>query len=416
MWMLNEKPFYIFLYPNNETVAIPAALALFERNGSLRVSYGKKYRERNNCEPIDPVLLPLYIKENILEEGCYGTIRDASLDYWGRLVISRMHKQDVNSLTEVDFLLYNHLEGIGNLDFRDSLQRDEADIKQPMTEHLDILLNVARNIELGRDVDKRHLMLLVQGTGLGGSRPKCTIIHEGFPWLAKLPSVRDTYSNARVEMATMMLAKECGITVPEMQLLEVNGSDILLLKRFDRKHSKEGISRLGYMSALSICRTNEHDIFAYSYENIAGEMSRYCPSDVKEFFKRMVFNVLCRNTDDHPRNHGFLIENGDMRLSPAFDITPTPSVEGISTYVTQAMNVGEFGKVGSLDNIFSHAVKFGINNDEAHSIVEEMLQDISQWENVFEECGVKEEEVELFRYSFERWNDNTFDDGNFISP
>ena len=120
----------------------------------------------------------------------------------------------------------------------------------------------------------------------------------------------------------------------------------------------------------------------------------------------MVFNVLCRNTDDHPRNHGFLIENGDMRLSPAFDITPTPSVEGISTYVTQAMNVGEFGK----------AVKFGINNDEAHSIVEEMLQDISQWENVFEECGVKEEEVELFRYSFERWNDNTFDDGNFISP
>ena len=231
MWMLNEKPFYIFLYPNNETVAIPAALAQFQRDGCLRVSYGKKYRERNSCEPIDPVLLPLYIKEKTLEEGCYGTIRDASLDYWGRLVISRMHKQDVNALTEVDFLLYSHMEGIGNLDFRDSLQQKEEYIEQPITEHLDILLDVARNIELGKDVDTEHLMLLAQGTGLGGSRPKCTIIHEGFPWLAKFPSVRDMYSNARVEMATMMLAKECGITVPEMQLLEVNGSDILLLKR-----------------------------------------------------------------------------------------------------------------------------------------------------------------------------------------
>lgn len=399
-----EKPFYIFLYPQAKQQAIPAALAHFTKDGSLYVGYGNKYRNKNESLPIDPILLPLNQKEYIISEGCYGTIRDASPDYWGRTVIAKMINKDINEVTEADFLLYKNCERSGNLDFRENLQDCEPNIEPPLSEYLDILLDTAKHIEKGLYIDQRHLMLLAQGSSLGGSRPKCTVIYENFPWLAKFPSVRDKYCNAKVEMATMTLAQQCGITIPEMRFMDINGIDVLLLKRFDRKISESGISRLGYMSALSLCKTNEHDVFAYSYEKIAEEMSKYCPEDRIEFFKRMVFNVFCRNTDDHPRNHGFIIENGNISLSPAFDIVPTPSVEGINTYVTHAMNIGEFGRLGTIENLLSHTFHFGLTKDKAKEIVRSILEKCLSWREYFENAGVTEIETEMFKNSFEtRW-------------
>ncbi|MBO4334214.1 MAG: HipA domain-containing protein [Desulfovibrio sp.] len=400
----SKKQFYIFLYPLSLQTAVPAALAHFTQADYLHIAYGNKYRKHEKSVPIDPVLLPLDQSEYLLTEGCYGTIRDASPDYWGRLVIAKMINKDIHDLTEQDFVLYQNCERAGNLDFRESLEAGEPDIEPPMTEYLDILLAAAQNIEKGISIDKRHLMLLAQGTSLGGSRPKCTVIYQGFPWLAKFPSIRDQYSNARVEFATLSLAQKCGINVPPMQLIEIDGIDILLSKRFDRKITDKGISRLGYMSALSLCKTNEHDLFAYSYEKIAGAMTRYCPADRTEFFKRMLFNVLCRNTDDHPRNHGFLIEGETIRLSPAFDIVPTTSTEGISTFVSQAMNVGAYGREGTIENVLSHAALFGLTRQRSQEIVENMLEKFSLWQECFERAGVSEKETELFKNSFEtRW-------------
>lgn len=403
---LSEKKFFIFVYLKDAVSAVPAAQANFTRDGNLIVRYGNRYVERSDAIAIDPLILPLDQKFGILSEGCLGTIRDAAPDYWGRLVISKILKQDIMSLHEVDFLLFKSSVRIGNLDFRASVDGGEPDIEPPFASDLENLLHAAKSIERGANVDKKYLLLLMQGTSLGGSRPKCTLIHKGFPYLAKFPSYRDTVSNARIEMATMLLAHECGISVPEMELLDVEGRDILLSRRFDRVKIKNGFTHKGYLSALSLCCCNEHDVYAYSYEDIVDKINIYCPESAIEFFRRMVFNIFCRNIDDHPRNHGFLFDGKNISLAPAFDITPTQSTPGVSTFPTQAMNVGAYGKEGTVENILSHAVKFGLTNSQSENIICEMIEKFSHWQQFFEQCGVKEEEMILYRNSFEtRWTD-----------
>ncbi|MBQ2516133.1 MAG: HipA domain-containing protein [Desulfovibrio sp.] len=171
--------------------------------------------------------------------------------------------------------------------------------------------------------------MLAQGSSVGGSRPKSTVLYDGALWIAKFPSLHDRWSNARVEMATMKFAEECGIDISDLRLLDVGGRDVLLVKSFDRVPVSGGFARIAYLSALSLCRMSETAHEAFSYETVADHDVRWGVSDVSSIFKRIAFNFLCRNTDYHPRNHGFLVRGTSIFLAPAFDIVSTTSVHGV---------------------------------------------------------------------------------------
>ena len=143
----------------------------------------------------------------------------------------------------------------------------------------------------------------------------------------------------------MTLAEKCGIRVPTLHLQSIGKKDVLLVRRFDREKTSDGWRRTGFISALSLMMWDEADRLDWGYGAIADTMRR-CSSteEIHELFSRMVFNILTRNTDDHPRNHGFLFDDSGVGLSPAYDIVPSISRPGVGTDFNLTMSVGERGR------------------------------------------------------------------------
>ena len=201
--------------------------------------------------------------------------------------------------------------------------------------------------------------------------------------------------------ATMELARRCGITVPELRLASVGENDIFLSRRFDREKGRAGWLKRGFLSALSFMQWDEHDRYLWDYAAIADVMRRYMTAeDIHELYRRMVFNVLVGNTDNHPRNHGFLVDDGKMFLSPAYDIVPTPARIGAGTGFGLAMSVGERGRDATLENALSRSPRYGLSKEDALTIVQQLVEIVSGWREHFKECGVSRRHVEFLAPSF----------------
>ena len=398
-----DKEFYIFVYLPGTVEAVPAAIVRLDDEGRLSGSYGRLYSQRREAVPVDPVSMPLAFPSFALEPGRMGAVRDAAPDLWGRLVIARALGRNAEELHERDYLLFSNAARTGNLDFRTSLKDGEPESEPPLSSDADILLDAAENLERERPVAPQYMELLAQGSSMGGSRPKSAMLHDGILWIAKFPAKGDKWSNARVEKSSMELAADCGIDVPELRLLDVEGRDVLLVRRFDREPVPGGFARRGYLSALSLCRWTELERAAYSYEAIADSATAMGVKNLPQLFRRMAFNVLCRNTDDHPRNHGFHANGHSLVLAPAFDIVPSASTYGVGMHVTHAMNIGNAGRLGSVANVLSCAPRFGLTRVQAEDVLAGMLATIAQWRESFERNGVREDETERFRWSFEHW-------------
>ena len=236
---------------------------------------------------------------------------------------------------------------------------------------------------------------------MGGVRPKCTVEWQDALWIAKFPAREDTLNIPRIEFATMELALRCGITVPEHKLVSVGENDTFFSCRFDRERGRSGWLRCGFLSALSFMQWDEGDRHLWDYTAIADVMRRHMKAmDIQELYRRMVFNMLVRNTDDHPRNHGFLLDDGKMSLSPSYDIVPTPALFGVGTGFRLAMSVGERGREATLENALSRSARYGLSKEHARAIVQQLLQTVSGWREHFEECGVSRRQVESLAPSF----------------
>jgi serine/threonine-protein kinase HipA len=402
---------FVFVYPYGATRGIPAGRLEFPEENAMRFTYGRKYARSKEALPVDPLNLPLSLGNSAmtLREGRCGALRDAAPDYWGQLVIARHLRKDITEINLADMYMYANAARVGNLDFRESPNSPEPEAAYPEYVKMDELVDVANRIEREASLtpsQEKLLPLFVQGTSIGGSRPKCTVESCGELWIAKFPSSRDTWPNAKVEYATMRMARDCGITVPEMRLEKINGQDVLLVRRFDRVPLPNGgFGRLGYLSALSALNLSDGERSLFSYPAIAGIIRRLRPDDGPQLYRRMLFNILCRNLDDHPRNHGFLVSaDGVIRLSPAFDVTPTPSTPGLSTMPDQAMSVGEYGREGSTANALSRPEVFGVSRNEAQSMLNGLFVKLPQWRRYFEDAGVGEEDAARFENTFEtRW-------------
>lgn len=404
--MAREQKAYVFVYLPGETVAVPAGIFThYPDDGIGRFAYGRRYLERPNAQPVDPVALPLGTapRDATSNGGLYGSFRDASPDYWGRLVIAAELKSPPEALGEMDYLLQANSSRVGCLDFRASLEQGEPENRPPTFQSLHDILEAASQLEAGEPVSRDLLQLLEQGTSIGGARPKCTVEYEDSLWIAKFPARGDTVDLPSIEHATMELARKCGLNVPELRLADVGGRNVLLVKRFDRQKTETGYLRRGFASALSLMEWDERDRALWSYTALADQMRGTMlaqPAQIQELFRRMVFNILCRNTDDHPRNHGFLWGGKGLALSPAYDIVPALARPGVGTDFFLSMSLGLRGREASIGNALSTSPRFGLSRDAAGQLVEEMKTNVAAWEEHFTAHAVTAGDREAIRASF----------------
>ncbi|MBI9077912.1 MAG: HipA domain-containing protein [Desulfatibacillum sp.] len=399
-----EKNITVFIYLPGETMAVPAGIFTHDSNAGVgSFAYGRKYRERPNALPVDPVALPIGPEPLpvSVNHGLYGAFRDAAPDYWGRLVIAAGKKMPPEALAEMDFLVSANATRVGNLDFRETPNSPEPELEPPHFNRLAELLDAAAKIETGEEVSQHLLRLLRQGTSVGGARPKCTVEWEDALWIAKFPAKDDTLNIPRIEYAAMTLAAKCGIRVPAMRLQSVGDKDVLLVRRFDREMAESGWLRTGFLSSLSLMQWDEMDRLAWDYGAIADIMRRHAPvEDIREWFRRMLFNILVRNTDDHPRNHGFLFDGSGIILSPAYDIVPSITRPGVGTDFSLAMSIGDRGREATLENALSRAARFGLSKDGAKEDVKRLVRVVRGWREHFASMGCPDSEIRALEPSF----------------
>ena len=374
-----------------------------------RFVYGRSYLARNDAVEVDPIELRLGQQpyQTTLLKGVFGALRDAGPDFWGRLIIERYHKRQ--QLNELEYLLNSADDRAGALDFGTGPQPPAP------RRHFNKTLDLAKLQKIADDIlkDKKALKgdelqqakrLLLINTAMGGARPKAVVEDKSGLWIAKFNRPdRDKWNNARVERAMLLLARACGITVTDSKLTTVGGRDVLLLKRFDRERARGGgYYRCRMISALTLLRADEAEQGKWSYITLAEQLRRVCAEARKasaELFRRMCFNALISNLDDHPRNHAIVAKERTWKLSPAYDLTPSSPV-GID-HRDLAMICGNLGRYASAQNLLSQCNRFLLGHDEAVAIVAEIEAKVSKsWRKVARGQGVSDSDCEAISGAF----------------
>jgi serine/threonine-protein kinase HipA len=369
--------------------------------------YGRSYLERKNAVELDPIELRLAARkyQTALLKGLFGALRDAGPDYWGRLIIERHHNRELN---ELGYLLNAADDGAGALHFGLGVtppaprkKFNERFKLEELQQIADDILRDKRPTESGHTEQANKLLLI--NTLMGGARPKAVVEDESGLWIAKFnrPDA-DRWNSARVERAMLQLAKACGIIVAESKLEAVGNRDVLMVKRFDREKALNGnYYRHRMVSALTILQADELDQSKWSYVTLSEQLRRVSKQprkDAIELFKRMSFNALISNADDHPRNHAVIAKEG-WKLSPAYDITPKPQVAQERRNLT--MVCGSAGTYANINNLLSECPRFLLKPDEAEAIVREMEEIVRlTWRRTARAEGVTEADCERIASAF----------------
>lgn len=252
------------------------------------------------------------------------------------------------------------------------------------------------------------------GTSMGGARPKAVVEDKAGLWIAKFNRPDDTWNCARVEHAMLVLARACGLTTAESRVVGVGGRDVLLVKRFDRERTETGYLRTRMISAQTLLRAkdNYQSRDKWSYVLLAEEVRRVCnepAGNAAELFRRMCFNALISNIDDHPRNHALIAKKADWKLSPAYDLTPAVPVS--MEHRDLSMECGDAGRFANASNLLSQSARFLLTREAALATIASMEAQVrSTWYATARAVGVSEKDCEqiarAFAYpgfSYEAW-------------
>ena len=402
---------YITLPDQLEPVTAGRFAMTADRHGIVlgRFVYGKSYLERADAVAIDPVELKLATGtfETASMNGVFGALRDSGPDYWGRRVIERHAGKP--KLGELDYLLYAPDDRAGALGF--GLNQTPPAPKRDFNRTLDLakLQQVAEAIMREEDVPAttsyeqiEDLMLI--GTSMGGARPKAVVEDEDGLWIAKFNRTDDVWNNARIERAMLALARACGLVAADSKVVDVGGKDVLLVKRFDREKASGGYHRARMVSALTLLRAEDthRSREKWSYVALAEELRRVSgdpAKDAAELFRRMCFNALISNTDDHPRNHAIIAKGKDWRLSPAYDLTPTAPISVERRDL--AMICGDGGRFANAGNLLSQSARFLLKLEEATAIIIAMENTIkTAWYKTARAEGVSERDCAAIAGAF----------------
>lgn len=375
--------------------------------GLLRFNYGKSYLERAKDESHPAISifdeeLPLRAGVIELKDGLSipSCIRDAAPDAWGRRVIinktlgSRLSRAEGNQaadadLDELTYLLESGSDRIGALDFQRS--PTEYVPRQASNVSLEELMESAERVEQGVPLSPELDQALFHGSSIGGARPKALIEQDDIKYIAKFSSSDDLYSVVKAEFIAMRLAALCGLNVAGVSLVKAAGKDILLVERFDRTKAKDGWQRKAMVSALTLFGLDEMMARCASYE-LLGEIIRRrfdAPKDtLRELYGRLVFNILCGNTDDHARNHAAFWDGKTLRLTPAYDICPQGRTGGEAT---QAMLIHGDNRMSQVSSCIEAAHHFLLSKENALEIYQAQRKMIEQhWQSVCDEASLSE--------------------------
>jgi len=401
--MISEA--YVTLVLPSQTIPTVAGRLRIEQTGRDILAsfvYGRRYCQNPDAIPLDPLRLPLDPGRTYESPGLWGPLgifRDASPDYWGRMVMER--EMGVPELPEMEYLLRSGPSWIGALGFQRELELAPAFENLIGFVSLPDLLKASRQLEANEAVEDQLLLLLRQGTSIGGARPKSTVVEDDTYWLAKFPSRHDRMDMPAIEYATLKLAKTAGINTPSCRLLTLDGDQhVFMTRRFDRLHTEEGWQRYHYMSGLTALGLNEFDNAKGSYLELADSLRQLSvdfKTDAEELFRRMVFNILISNDDDHLRNHAFLYLPEGWRLSPVYDLVPHAQI-GYARY--HSIIVGKQGREGTVRNALSEVGRFGLTDNRAMAIIETVNKAVSQWKEQFANFGVVENDIALLKTAF----------------
>ena len=399
------KEAFVWIWLPGETEAVVAG-RLDGNGGIILFNYGKSYLERiHDNKPAIPIYEPeLPLKTGVLPLpgglSIPGCIRDAAPDAWGRRVIINKilglkgANTDTTDLNELTYLLESGSDRIGALDFQCSPTEYLSRTTNNVT--MEELINSAERVEKGVPLTLELDQALFHGSSIGGARPKALIQDQSQKYVAKFSSSTDLYSIVKAEFIAMRLAKLCGLNVAPVKLAKAANKDVLLIERFDRTRQGNDWSRKLMVSALTLFGLDAMMARYASYETLS-EIIRHRftnPKDtLEELFSRLVFNILCGNTDDHARNHAAFWNGKELTLTPAYDICP----QGRTGYeASQAMLISGNNNLSKLKSCLEATHNFLISEEHARFIFEAQIAVIEQqWDTVCNEAELGEVDKNL---------------------
>ena len=344
----------------------------------------------------------------------FGCFSDALPDRWGRLLLNRREqiqaaeeKRPVRRLSSFDYLMgIDDFSRIGGFRFRLSQDGEYINCEKtlripPLTDIRALVvasMEIEKSEELNQLPEKKWLLQLVHpGTSLGGARPKAGVIDdEGHLCVAKFPSKNDDYDIGLWEHHSHLLAKEAGVIAAETSVVETGGKyHALLSKRFDRsadgrrKHFASAMTLLGLADGCDAKTGNGYlDIVDFILQNCCD-----VEDNLRQLYRRVAFNIAIGNSDDHFRNHGFLLTPRGWTLSPAYDMNPT-----LNDY--QALLINSSTNRADLQVLLDSSEEYMIGKEEAKRIINEVKDGVSKWNTIAVRLGIAKREIEVFAQRF----------------
>lgn len=368
--------------------------------------YDETWLAREDRFSLDPAL-PL-AEGQFHTAGLFNAFTDPAPDRWGRNLMRRRERRQAKvenraprTLLDIDYLvLVEDGNRLGALRFADTGTKTflaQSDRPIPPLVRLGTLLSAATRVIDDKESDNDLRLLLAPGASLGGARPKASVVDQNDHLLiAKFPSPNDDWPVPRWEATAMTLARAAGINVPPSDLHEVQGRPVFVMRRFDRDEAKR---RLPFISAMTALAASDGDVRSYlELVDLLRQDGLAPDQDAVELWRRMVFNVLISNTDDHLRNHGYLREPGGWRLAPAYDLNPMP-VDVKPRH--HALTLDETDDTSSIDTVMSVAEYFGVKEPQAKQIVAEVAAAVLGWREVAAANGLTAAQVDRMASAFE---------------
>ncbi len=338
----------------------------------------------------------------------FGSLGDSAPDTWGRRLMQRAERRQaerearaVRTLAESDYLLGVADETrLGALRFRwcgSEVFQAPTPRGVPAIIELGRLLQIAERILRDEESDEDLQLIFAPGSSLGGARPKASVIDQhGQLAIAKFPKETDEYSIETWEEIALRLAALAGISTPSHALIEVAGKKVMLSLRFDR----HGATRLPFLSAMAMMGARDGE--RGSYPDLVDTLAQHGAqgkTDAHALYRRVVFNVLISNVDDHLRNHGFLwLGKGGWSLSPAYDLNPVPSDLKVRVLTT---NIDLDEGTCSLDLLESACGFFALTLPQARAIIKEVAMVTAHWREVAKTVGARSSEINRMASAFE---------------
>ncbi|MFC2966852.1 type II toxin-antitoxin system HipA family toxin [Acidimangrovimonas pyrenivorans] len=402
--LTQHKEAYVWIWLPGETEPVVAGrITQSDGEGPFSFNYGASYLSRGDAIPIYEPELPL--RRGLIEPAAglsmASCIRDGSPDAWGRRVIinrlvgAKAAEAEARDITELTYLLESGSDRIGALDFQESATEYVPRLKAEAS--YEELLEAAERIEKGVPLTPALDQALNHGTSIGGARPKALIDNGDTKLIAKFSSSTDLYSVVKAEFIAMKLAAACGLNVAPVSMIAAAGKDVLLIERFDRIKANGGWQRNAMVSALTMLGLDEMMARYASYEELA-EIIRHRFTNPKEtlreLYGRIVFNILCGNTDDHARNHAAFWDGKMLTLTPAYDICPQGRT---GNEATQAMLIKGGNRMSTLRSCLAAAPDFLLAENDAKTIIEQQIATIAgEWDAMCDHAKLTETDKNLF--------------------